>query len=95
LSATKPAALAIPTPLFQAQDHAILGIKCPTLAGSAACNIGLATRQYAIADLYNVNFTQFPNGVGIKVAENSKVSVFSPSILGTPASGRLSVTIHS
>ena len=69
-------------PIFSAQDHSVLTIRCMTLTAYARGSIGFATRQFAIGDVNEVNFLQFPEGYGVSANETSKISVYSPGIYG-------------
>jgi len=68
--------------LFWAQDHTVLTIRCMTLKAYASGSTGFASRQFAIGDVVDVNFAQFPSGLGVSAAETSKINVLNPGILG-------------
>ena len=68
--------------IFWAQDHAILTIQCMTLAAHIDGSVGFASRQFAIGDVNDVNFGQFPGGVGVSANETSKVNISSPGVYG-------------
>jgi len=64
------------------QDHAILTISCMTLAGYANGSVGFASRQFAIGDVYYIDFGQFRGGHVVVANETSKVNMHSPGIYG-------------
>jgi len=68
--------------IFRVADHAILAIRCMTLAAYANGSVGFASRQFAIGDVVYVDFKQFRGGVGVAANETSKINVYSPGIYG-------------
>lgn len=71
-----------PLTLFWAQDHAILTLNCMTLKAYASGSIGFGSRQFSIGDVNNINFGTFAGGLGLAIAETSKMNVLSPGIYG-------------
>jgi len=65
---------------FWAQDHAILALNCLTISSNTGSGVGIATRQYAIADYSNVQFGAMTTHV--TVTEASKANCLSATIVG-------------
>lgn len=68
--------------IFSVQDHAILTVRCMTLRANGTGTTGFAARQFAIGDVNDIDFLQFPSGTAVAATETSKVNVFNPSIAG-------------
>lgn len=72
----------VPGSLFFAQDLSAVTLNCMTLAAYASGSVGLATRQFAIADANNINFINFPNGIAVTANETSKINIYNPGVYG-------------
>jgi hypothetical protein len=70
---------------FFAQDHAIAGINCLTIASVGSGSMGIATRQYAIADYNNVRFGNMLDGKHVSATEASKINCLKAEIVGGAA----------
>lgn len=70
-------------PIFWVQDHATLTVSCMTLTAYASGSVGFSARQFAIGDVNDVSFGQFPAGYGIAANETSKINVENPQIQGS------------
>ena len=68
--------------IFWVQDHSILTIACLTLKSYASGTSGFSARQFAIGDVNDVKFQEFPAGLAISASETSKINVHSPTIVG-------------
>ncbi len=68
--------------IFWVQDHAILTVRCMTLRAYGRYSIGVAARQFAIGDVNDVDFLQFPEGTSIEAQDTSKINVKNPMISG-------------
>lgn len=80
---------------FWIQDHAIGTMSCLYIESDGAGATGIATRQFAIGDLYYVWFGPMPGGANVLVNEMSRLSYLEGiQVLGA-ASHHLMVTTHS
>jgi len=64
------------------QDNAIITASCITLEAYRMGSIGMATRQFAVADGNEISCNQFPGGACFVANESSKINIFSPAIYG-------------
>lgn len=71
--------------VFAAQDHCILTLSNLGLAGYANGSNGVLSRQFAIVDLNDVEWTTFPVGNGLVANETSKINVLNPGVFGAMA----------
>lgn len=71
--------------LLQAQDHAILTTNYISFAAYNAGSVGFATRQFAIGDVNNARFFNFPGGLAVAANECSKINLLNADV-GTAAS---------
>lgn len=69
--------------IFSFQDHVILTVSCMTVTASNNGSIGFSARQFAIGDINDVSFGNFPNSYAIVANETSKVNVMNPTTNGT------------
>jgi hypothetical protein len=68
--------------VFAFQDYAIGTVSCLTIGGLASGSTGVLTRQFAIADVNNVQFGPMPDGTHIAASENSRVNVYNATVAG-------------
>lgn len=77
---------------FWVQDHATAIVGCFTLNGGSG-SAGIISRQFAIADYYNVRFGPFPGGTHVAAVEQSKtncggwVEIFGGAVVHGSATG--------
>jgi hypothetical protein len=58
-------------------------ISCMTLASYQNDFFGFVTRQFAIGDIKDVDFLQFPGGTMVLAGETSKINILNPGIRGS------------
>ena len=69
--------------VFNVQDHAIVTVRCMTVTGAGG--VGIAARQFSIADFHNVRFGTL--AVAVAINEMSKGNCGTQVTLAGPISG--------